>query len=129
MLCEGLFLLGEYERARKLTDKLLPLAENAGFEGQKAGLLRISAEIDLHLPNPNWKAIKQQLDDALKLSTQLEMLPNIGHCHLAMAKLYQQMENNEESEKALEAALRIYKQLDMPYWIEQCEQAGFLSRG
>jgi len=65
--------------------------------------------------------LKQQLDESLKLTTELKMFPHIAHCHMVRAKLYQQIGDEEEAERALNAALSIYTKLDMPFWIEKCQ--------
>ena len=121
-LCEGLLLLGNYEKAKALTDESLIIAEEAALDGQKAWLLTISAEIDLCLPQPNWDTIKKKLDNSLQLTTQLNMLPHSGHGHFAKAKYYQGMGDTVESKKSLDTAMAIYQQLGMTYWIKQCEE-------
>lgn len=83
-------------------------------------MLRISAEIDLNLPQPNYSEIKEKLDSALDLSAKLGMQPHEGHCHLALAKLYRQSGNLGATQKELSAARHCYEQLGMTFWMAQC---------
>lgn len=113
-----LSLLGEYKVAKEFCEKATKiLIERKNLVLQPI-LLRISAEIDSNLPNPNYGEIKQKIDEALRLTMQYGMLPSVGHSHLALSKLNKKMGNLDNSKAELSSALAIYEKLGMSYWIE-----------
>lgn len=127
VICEGLLLLKEFELAKEFSEQALKIASESGLEGQKASLLRIAAEIDLNLPNPDHGEIKKKLDKALQITRKHNMLPNAGHCHFTYAKLYQQIGDVEKYQNELNNAFKYYKKLGMTFWLTQCQQALNLS--
>lgn len=120
-MCEGLLLLSEYENAKQLCDEGMKIVIARNLDAQKASLLRVSALIDLHLPTPDFIAIKAKLESALQLAIKLNLLPHIAHCHFVFAKLYQQMGRDKSSSQALTIALKTYEKLEMTYWTKQCQ--------
>lgn len=121
-ICEALIIASKYKRAKSLVNESLAICEERNLEGQKAWMLRLAAEIDLNLPKPNYKIIREKIDIAFELTRRLGMTTHIGHCHLLLAKLHQKVGNARESLKELNKALEIYKQLDMPFWIMHTQE-------
>src|SRR3990167_8475960 len=87
-----------------------------------AALQRISANIDLLLPNPNFVEIKKKLEEALQLTTQYNMLPYIAHCHVSLATLYHKMNDVEKRQAELKAAVAAFEKLGMTYWANRTNQ-------
>ena len=61
--------------------------------------------------------------DALALAEELGMRPLVGHCHLGLGTLYVRAGKRHEAQEHLAAATAIYRELDMPFWIERAEAA------
>ncbi len=119
-----LLLLGEYTQAKQFCDNSIKILKERNITILLPVLLRMSAEIDLYLPNPNQTEIKEKLEEALQMTAQQGMLPSLGHCHLVFARLYQMMGDSENRKNELKSALSQYEKLGMPYWIDHVKKIG-----
>lgn len=120
----ALLVLGEPARAKEFNDKAIKIIQERNVNILYPMLLRISGEIDLSLPNPNFEEINKKLEEALRLSNQYGLMPSVGHCYLVLASLYQKMGNSENRKTALKSAQSIYEKYGMPYWIELTKSSG-----
>jgi len=119
IICESLLFMGEYEKAKDLIGESLKIIEARKMKGQLPWLLRIASEIDMELPNPDYPAIKKQLEQALQMAHDLNMPAHVAHCHLALGKLYQRSGDKVGSTNEFNSALLRYQELDMPFWIQK----------
>jgi len=51
------------------------------------------------------------------------MRPLQAHCHLGLGTLYAQTGRSEPARVALTAALALYRDMDMTFWLPQAEAA------
>jgi tetratricopeptide (TPR) repeat protein len=116
-ICEGLLLLGEFEKAREFLNMAFDICKKRHIHWLTPSFLRVEAELDLHLSEPNYSQIEQKIQEALNLAQASELQAEIAHCHLALAKLYKKMGETESCREASNKALETYKKLDMPYWV------------
>ncbi len=114
-----LLILGEPIQAKQFCDKAIKILQERNITFLFPVLYRISADIDLKSPSPNYEEIKHKLDESLRLATEAGMMPTIGHCHQTFAGLYQKMGDLEKRKSALNSALASYEKLGMNYWVEQ----------
>lgn len=121
-VCEGSFLLGDYQKTKELLTLAFNICEERQLLATKSILFRINAEVDLKLPNPDYLAIEKQLKQALQMTKKRGLLAEVAHCHFALAKFYQHIEDDVHFKKELEYSLNSYKEFNMPYWISQCEE-------
>ena len=56
------------------------------------------------------------------LADELGMRPLVAHCHLALGKLYRRTGQRERAHEHLGTATAMYREMDMPFWLEQAEQ-------
>ncbi len=49
------------------------------------------------------------------------MRPLIAHCHLGLARLSGRSGEREQAREHLATAQRMYREMDMQYWLEQAE--------
>jgi hypothetical protein len=49
------------------------------------------------------------------------MRPFVAHCHLGLGKLYRRTGKREQAQEHLRTATRMYREMDMTYWLEQAE--------
>jgi tetratricopeptide (TPR) repeat protein len=47
--------------------------------------------------------------------------PLIAHCHLGLGKLYRRTGQREQAHEHLIIATTLYREMDMPFWLEQAE--------
>jgi hypothetical protein len=57
----------------------------------------------------------------LALAEPRGMRPLIAHCHLGLGKLYQRTGNREQAGEHLTIATSMYREMDMPFYLEQAE--------
>jgi DNA-binding SARP family transcriptional activator len=58
---------------------------------------------------------------ALALAAPRGMRPLIAHCHLGLGTLYQRTGESQESREDLTLAAAMYREMDMPFWLERAE--------
>jgi len=49
------------------------------------------------------------------------MRPLVGHCHHGLGKLYRRTVSCPKARDHLNLATRMYREMDMTYWLEQAE--------
>jgi hypothetical protein len=49
--------------------------------------------------------------------------PPVAHCHLGLGKLYRHTGNREQARERLSNATAMYREMDMPFWLEKAESA------
>ena len=49
------------------------------------------------------------------------MRPLVAHCHLGLGKLYQRTDKREQVQQHITAAATMYREMAMPFWLEQAE--------
>jgi hypothetical protein len=57
--------------------------------------------------------------EALVLAAELGMRPLVAHCHLGLAKLQRRIGSGEQAREHLATATRMYREMDMRFWLEQ----------
>ena len=60
--------------------------------------------------------------EALALAEPRGMRPLVAHCHLGLGKLYRRTNSREQAQEHLRAATTMYREMDMPFWLEQATQ-------
>jgi hypothetical protein len=51
------------------------------------------------------------------------MRPEMAHCHLGLSKLYLQTGDRASAHEHLTTAMTMYREMDMPFWLEKAEAA------
>jgi tetratricopeptide (TPR) repeat protein len=59
--------------------------------------------------------------EALTLAAELGMRPLVAHCHLGLGKLSRLTGQREQAREHLSTATTMYREMDMPFWLEQAE--------
>ena len=55
------------------------------------------------------------------LADELGMRPIVAHCHLGLGKLCARTGKREQAQEYLTAAATMYREMDMPYWLDQAK--------
>ena len=50
------------------------------------------------------------------------MRPLVAHCHLGLGKLYRRIGKRKQARDHLMTATTMYREMDMPFWLEQAEK-------
>ena len=56
------------------------------------------------------------------------MRPVVAHCHLGLGTMYARSGKRHEAHEHLAVATAMYREMDMPFWIEQAEAASERAR-
>jgi tetratricopeptide (TPR) repeat protein len=94
-------------------------ASKLGARGIEAWALRLLGEIAS--AEDRFDAAGAHFGQALALAAPRGMRPLVAHCHLGLAKLYQRTDKRQEAREHLRHAMRMYREMDMRFYLEQAE--------
>ena len=57
----------------------------------------------------------------MALAEELGMRPLLAHCHLGLGRLYRRTGRRQDAQEHLGAAVTMYREMDMRFWLEQAE--------
>src|SRR5262249_26941878 len=89
--------------------------------GHEAWALRLLGELCSRQQPPDSVVAEARYRQALTLSQALEMRPLVGRCHFGLGAIYGQTGRQEEAKEHLNAAIRIFRELDMTFWLTGAE--------
>ena len=55
------------------------------------------------------------------MASELGMRPLVAHCYLGLGKLYKRTGTREQAREHLTTATAMYREMDMPFWMEKAE--------
>jgi tetratricopeptide (TPR) repeat protein len=122
-LGEAQLLAGRLEEAQALAERALTLARAHQERGNEAYALRLLGDIHARHDPPEGDPAATYYRQALILSENLGMRPLQAHCHLGLGILYVQTGFPEPARAALNAAIGLYRAMDMTFWLPQAEAA------
>jgi tetratricopeptide (TPR) repeat protein len=118
-LAESWLFSGRTDEAARLGPQALELARARKSRGQEAWAVHILGEIAAHRDPP--EHADGHYREALALAGELGMRPLVAHCHLGLGRLYQRTGKSEEAQEHLTTATTMYREMDMPFWLDQAE--------
>src|SRR5262249_44432408 len=92
-------------------------ARERGQRGYEAYALRFLGEVAARRGRP--EQAKAYYCDALDLAQALGMRPLVAHCHLGRGRFC--TGRAAEAREPTIIAARLYRDMDMPFWLEQAE--------
>jgi tetratricopeptide (TPR) repeat protein len=122
-LGEAHVMAGRLEEAHAQAEHALALARAHQERGNEAYALRLLGEIHSRRDPPEGEEAEHFYRQAMALASELEMRPLVAHCHLGLGQLYRQTGKRQEAESDLTTAARMYREMDMRFWLEQAEAA------
>jgi tetratricopeptide (TPR) repeat protein len=120
-LSEALLLAGRLDSARSIAEQALHLCRVHGHRGFEADSLHILGEIYASLEPGELERAESSYREALALAEELEMRPREARCHLDFGALDLSRGRNGESRKHLLTAARLFREMDMRFWLEKAE--------
>jgi tetratricopeptide (TPR) repeat protein len=128
MLCslplgEAHRLTGRLEEAHTLAERALALAREYQERGHAAYALRLLGEIAAHGDPPEVEPATAHYRQALALAEELGMRPLQAHCHRGLGTLYATTVQREQARTELSAAIALYRDMAMTFWLPQTEAA------
>jgi len=119
LLGRAALVLGRPDDAQRLADRAVESSpRQPGFAAYAMHLL---GEVAAHASR--FDAVKGEAHyrKALVLAEELGLRPLIAHCHLGLGKLYQQTRVRKRASEHLTTATTMYRELDMPFWLQKAE--------
>lgn len=118
-ISECLLLIGESEKAKEYCNMAMKIVLERQIIPIYALLLRVSAEIDLAFPNPNYEEIERKLQESLGLLSRMKMWIYVARCHFSYGLFCKKKGDAENKDSHFKSALEIYEKYKVTYWIEQ----------
>jgi tetratricopeptide (TPR) repeat protein len=120
-LGEAHLLASHLEEAQALAERALALTCEHQERSHQAYALRLLGNIAVHHAPLDVNAAAAYYRQAQVLAESLGMRPLVAHCHLGLGKLYQRTSKREQAREHLTTATTMYREMGMPYWLEQAE--------
>jgi tetratricopeptide (TPR) repeat protein len=120
-LAEAKLNAGHPERVTELAGRALQLARAQGERGHEAYALRLLAESASRGPMADVAAVEASYGPALALAEELGMRPLVAHCRLGLGRCYRRVQNRADAKAQLDAAVALYREMDMRYWLDKAE--------
>jgi tetratricopeptide (TPR) repeat protein len=122
-LGEAQMLAGHLEEAHALTEGVLAYARERQERGHQAYALRLLGDIAAHCTPLQVESAGDDYRQALALADELGMRPLVAHCHRGLGTLYATTGQREPARAELSAAIDLYHDMDMTFWLPQAEAA------
>ena len=120
LLSRTALLLGRLDDARRLGARAVPANPRAVGHAHAMHLL---ADIASHPDRFDAESGEAHYRQALALAEPRGMRPLVAHCHLGLGKLHWRTGNADRAREHLTTATTMYREMDMPFWLEQAEAA------
>jgi tetratricopeptide (TPR) repeat protein len=122
-LGEAHLLAGCLEEAHTFAEQALELTRIHQERGHQAYTLRLLGEIAARCSPPERELAEVYYQQALALANELGMRPLQAHCHRGLGTLYAATGRQQQAHTAFSAAIALYRDIDMPFWLPQTEAA------
>jgi tetratricopeptide (TPR) repeat protein len=116
-------LVGRLEEAHSLAERALVLARAHQERGYEAYALRLVGDVAAHGDPPERARAEEAYSYALALADLLGTRPLQAHCHLGLGQLYAKVRRSRKAHVELFAALKLYRAMEMTFWLPQVEAA------
>ena len=122
-LAETYLMTGRSAAALVSARHALELAREQKERGNEGWTVRLLGEIFARQEVPNLEEAVRHYRGAITLAETLRMRPLVAHCHLGLGRLYRRAGPLIRAEEHLMAAVRMFREMDMPIWAEHAEEA------
>src|SRR4030095_8568548 len=114
---------GHLEEAQALAERALALNRERQEHGHEAYALRLLGGIAARREPPASEQAGDYYRQALALAEELGMRPLQAPCHRGLGPLYGTIGQKKQARTELSAAIRLYRAMDMTFWLPQTEAA------
>jgi tetratricopeptide (TPR) repeat protein len=111
--------LGRLDDARRLGGRALESSPHQ--PGFAAHALHLLGEVAIHSDRFDAERGEAHYSQALALAEARGMLPLVAHCRCGLGKLYRRTGKLDQAHHQLTAAITMYGQMGMQFWLEQAE--------
>lgn len=110
-------LLGRLDDARRFGQRSIESARHQ--PGFMAHSLRLLGDLAAHPDQFDANGAATHYRKALAIAEQHGMLPLIAHCHLGLAKIYDQIGEPERARESRTTGTTLYREIGMNFWLER----------
>jgi len=118
---EGLLLGGRIEEAHAFARQALDLAQRLGEKGNEAQAWSLLGDIASAGAEP--REALGMYREALAACESLGMRPTAARCHLGLGTVHRRLGEAEPARPHLEAAVRLFGEMRMRFWLERAQVA------
>jgi class 3 adenylate cyclase/tetratricopeptide (TPR) repeat protein len=111
--------LGRLDDAQRLGDRAVESSPRQ--PGYAAQALHLLGDIATHPDRFDAERGETYYRQALALAEPRGMRPLVAHCHLGLGRLFARTGKREQAREYLTTATTMYREMDMPFWLEQAE--------
>jgi class 3 adenylate cyclase/tetratricopeptide (TPR) repeat protein len=115
-MARACLLLGRLAEARELGRLALGAAT-----GDMPDTRHLLGDIATHGDQFDSESGEAHYQEALTLAEPRDMRPLVAHCHLGLGKLFARMGKREQAREYLTTATTMYREMDMPFWLQEAE--------
>lgn len=118
-LGEAYVLAGQLDDALPLVRRALTLATEHDQGGYEVRALYVLGEIASR--GNSLREAEGYYRASLALAEKIDFRPIAAHCYLGLGKLHRRMGMHEEAQEHIATASTMYREMGMPFWLEQGE--------
>jgi tetratricopeptide (TPR) repeat protein len=122
-LSEVCRLAGRGDESWRHARQALDLARQQQARGDEALALHQLGVVHAHADPLDVAQTEAYYQQALALAEELGMRPLQAHCHLGLGMLYATMGRRAGARAELDAAITLYRAMEMTFWLPQAEAA------
>jgi class 3 adenylate cyclase/tetratricopeptide (TPR) repeat protein len=122
-LSEAYLLAGRLEDAHQRAVQAVDLAYQYQQHGNQAWALWLLGESTARQASVAVESATGHYRQALALAEELRMRPLQAHCHRGLGTLYAQMGQRQQARVELSAAIALYRDMAMTFWLPQAQEA------
>jgi tetratricopeptide (TPR) repeat protein len=124
----GYLRAGQLDEATEVAARALALARERHDRGVEGYALRLLGEITAAADPVDVPSARERFQKALEIAQELEMRPLVALCYFGLGRLHGRGGDHAIARDHLARALRMFLDLDMPFYAEQsaaiCNESG-----
>jgi hypothetical protein len=120
-LAEAHLLRGRTTGATWHAERSLQLAIERKEVWYQAFSLRLVGELAAHRELSESAKAEEHLRQAMAMAEEREMRPLVARCHLNLAQLHRRTGKRDLMQSHLTTAVSMFRDMAMPYWLEQAQ--------
>jgi tetratricopeptide (TPR) repeat protein len=120
---EVALVTGHLEDAMQHATRALEISRAQKEQGYEAYALRLLGKIAAHGNTSDVEQAETHYHEALVRADELGMRPLQAHCHRGLGTLYSQTGQMEQPHAELTAAINMYRDMEMTFWVPETESA------
>jgi class 3 adenylate cyclase/tetratricopeptide (TPR) repeat protein len=117
----GMLEVGNLSGAREVGTYALNLARKMGMRGMETDSLRVLGGTYGGSEGADVEEAKKHLVSAMAMAEELRMPAEKANCQFDLAKIQAQAGSVNKARQNIEAAIKLYRDLDMPFWLNRAE--------